>query len=331
MLRSKDIRERLKDIEEFLLDEYKKNKEEKKRDWRTYEQRLMHRIRGAIRNLEPLIEEAISTIKVQRGRGRKPTLALKQKVILLLLKQLFGKSNRMMASMLAIFSLMSGVDVGYKTVERLYSDPEVGMAIHNLHVLILKKKGVKDVDASGDGTGYSLTISRHYASEVKKRRKCEKKAFVYSFKMLDLETRMYVAYGISFRSEKKAFGSEKKAFGRAMEMLKEVGLQMRSVRLDRYYSFPSDVDRFGDARVYIIPRKDTVLKRSSWKFKRTLKEFVENTVPYLEQYYRRNHSEAEFSVDKRWFGWKVEQRREDRIDTAITCINLWHNLFNLYS
>ena len=186
MLRSKQITERLRDIEEFLLDEYKSSKEERKRDWRTYEQRLMHRIKEAIKNLEPLINEAVETIKIQRGKGRKPILTLKQKVILILLKQLVGKSNRSMASMLAIFSLLSGIDVSYKTVERLYSDPEVEMAIHNLHILILKKKGVENVNCSGDGTGYSLTIRKHYASETQKRKDKAKKsdgkkAFVYSF------------------------------------------------------------------------------------------------------------------------------------------------------
>lgn len=80
-----------------------------------------------------------------------------------------------MASTLAVFSLLSGIDVSYKTVERLYSDPEVEMAIHNLHILVLKKKGVNDVDACGDGTGYSLTIRKHYASETgKKERQSER-------------------------------------------------------------------------------------------------------------------------------------------------------------
>jgi hypothetical protein len=132
MMKSEDIRDRIKDIEEFLLKRYKENKEEKKRDWRTYEQQLMNRIKEAIRNLEPLIDEAID-FEVHRVKGRKPELELKQKVIILLLKELFGKSNRMMASMLAVFSLLSGIDVSYKTVERLYSDPEVEMAIYNLH------------------------------------------------------------------------------------------------------------------------------------------------------------------------------------------------------
>ncbi len=46
----------------------------------------------------------------------------------------------MMASMLGLFSLLSRIDVSYKTVERLYSNHDVEMAIHNLHLLILRKK-----------------------------------------------------------------------------------------------------------------------------------------------------------------------------------------------
>lgn len=337
MLRSKDIRERLKDIDNFLLEEYKRNKEEKKRDWKTYEQRLAYRIKEAIRNLEPLIDEATQNIRTSKPKRRKSVLTLKQKVILLLLKRLVGKSNRSMATMLAIFSLLSGIDISYKTVERLYSDPEVEMAIYNLHVLILKKKNIQNIDASGDGTGYSLTIKKHYASEIEKRKdkvkenkaneKSSKKAFTYSFKLMDLGTKMYVCYGTSLKSEKEAFD-------KAMKMLKEIKteleIELDSIRLDRYYSFPSYVDRFGETKVYIIPRKDIVLKRKSWKFKRIMKEFVNDTMTYLGQFYLRNNSEAGFSADKRWFGWKIDQRREDRINTAMSCENLWHNLFNLY-
>ena len=66
-----------------------------------------------------------------------------------------GKSNRMFSNMFAIFSVPSGIDISYKTVKRLYSDDEVMMAIHNLHALIMKRKDVKNSDATGDGTGYS--------------------------------------------------------------------------------------------------------------------------------------------------------------------------------
>lgn len=332
MLYSKDIRERLKDIEEFLGDEYKKSREEKKRDWRTYEQQLGSRIKNAMANLEPLIEEAVSTLQVSKGPGRPHELTLKQRVTLLLVKELFGESNRMMSNMLLMFSLLSGIDVSYKTVERLYSDEEVELALHNLHVLILRKKGVKISDATGDGTGYSLTISRHYASDVEKRgedakaaettkREDGKMAFVYTFRLLDLNSRMYIAYGSSMKSEKEAFD-------RAMEMQGRTGISLASVRLDKYYSFPSYVDRFGSAKVYVLPRKNATLN-GSWKWKRTMKEFVDDTPEYLEEYYRREHSEAGFSADKRMLGWGVAQRLPRRIDCALTCAGLWHNLFNL--
>jgi transposase len=333
MIKTKDIKEKLKDIQEFLLEEYKQKNGEKERDWRTYEQQLAGRIGKAIRNLEPLIDEATKNIQVHRGKGRKSTLSLKQKVILLLSKELIHKSNRSMSSMLSLFSLLSGIDVNYKTVERLYSDPEVEMAIHNLHILILRKKGVKEITGSGDGTGYSLTIRKHYASEVEKRKekakeakKSDKKLFVYSFKLLDLDTKLYVAYGMSLRSEKQAFEKAKEM----LENVKaEIDINLDSIRLDRYYSFPSYIDKFGETKVYIIPRKNSTL-RGSWKWKRTMKEFVTDTRNYLKEYYRREISESEFSVDKRWFGWKIEQRKEDRIETALACVNLWHNLFRLY-
>jgi Transposase len=176
MIKTKDIKEKLKDIQEFLLEEYKQKNGEKERDWRTYEQRLAGRIGKAIRNLEPLIDEATKNIQVHRGKGRKSALSLKQKVILLLSKELIHKSNRSMSSMLSLFSLLSGIDVSYKTVERLYSDPEVEMAIHNLHILILRKKGVKEITGSGDGTGYSLTIRKHLCiRKLKKEKRKQKK------------------------------------------------------------------------------------------------------------------------------------------------------------
>ncbi len=39
-----------------------------------------------------------------------------------------------------IFSMVSGMDVSYKTVERLYSDDMIMMVLHNL--LMLRRKGM---------------------------------------------------------------------------------------------------------------------------------------------------------------------------------------------
>ena len=66
------------------------------------------------------------------------------------------------------FSMLSGVGISYKTIERLYSDDEVIIAIHNLHALILKRKKVTNSDATCDGTGYSLTVKKNYESHAQK-------------------------------------------------------------------------------------------------------------------------------------------------------------------
>lgn len=341
MIRNDDIRNRLKEIDGHIRKEYIESHPEKERDWRTYEQLFSKRIRDAVKALDPLVHEAVSTIMIEPRTGRPDVLTLEQKVKLLLIKQLVGESNRMFANMLDVFSMLSGIEVSYKTVERLYSDEEVMMALHNLHILLLKKRGVEKSDASGDGTGYSLSISKHYESIAKKLKdrakenestsasslssseeSPRKRVFAYSFRLMDLSSRMYLAYGSSMRSEKEAFDH-------AMRMLTTIDdVTLRTVRLDRYYSTPGYVDSFGDAtKVFVIPKSNATLN-GSWKWKETMMEFVRNTMKYLEQYHQRSNSESGFAADKKMFGWSIAQRREDRIDCANVCTGLWHNLFN---
>jgi len=52
---------------------------------------------------------------------------------------------------------------------------------------------------------------------------------------MDLNTRMYVAFGSSMKSERDAYV-------KAMEMLRSTGVTLNLLRLDRYYSSPSYVD-----------------------------------------------------------------------------------------
>jgi len=253
-----------------------------------------------------------------------------EKLRLILIHQLFGKSNRNMSYMLMLFSLMTGIDVSYKTIERLYSDPETEAALFNLLILLLKKKKINEIDCCGDATGYSLMISKHYLSEVNKLKdkikeqdpKDDKKAFVYNFALMDISTRMYVCYGTSFISEKKAFE-------KAMNMLKILDISIRSIRLDRYYSNPCDVKRFPNSKVYIIPKKGAGLGHGD-EWLNTMKSFVEDTWNYLQEYFKRVNIENAWAQDKKVLGWKVSQKRLDRIDTALFCRCIWHDLFYLF-
>ncbi len=76
---------------------------------------------------------AIHTV---HGPGLPPALTPGLWVKLLLIKQIAGESNRMLANMLAPYSMLSGIDVSHRTVERLYSDDEVHPGIHKLHMLL---------------------------------------------------------------------------------------------------------------------------------------------------------------------------------------------------
>lgn len=323
----KHIHDKLKELEEFLLEKYKKEHVQEERNYAEYEKEFKQRFRKAMKELDPLIKEATIDLKFYRGRGDKPSLKIDQRLRLLLISQLAGKSNRMMAYMTKLFSVITGIDRSYKTIERLYSDHEVEIALFNIWILMLKKKNIRDADCCGDATGYGLFISKHYSSIVQKLKdkakesENTKKCFVYEFALMDLSTKMYVCFGTSLISERKAFD-------KAMQMLKETGIKLNSVRLDRYYSNPCDVNLFPETKVYIIPKKNAKLGHGMHWYN-AMKSFVEDTTKHLEEYFKRNNSESGWSADKKMFGWNVRQKRDDRIDTALFCRAVWHNLLNL--
>jgi transposase len=215
-LTTKEIRETIEDLD-FIKKKYQLTEEaiQEKRDYRTYEESLAMRIQAINKELPEFIRDAINSIETiyRDKRGRPSEYSLEFKVRVLLLKHLVGWSNRQTAYMTTLFSFLSpssSINISYKTVERLYSDDLVKMVLHNIHILMLEKKNVDNIDASGDATGYSLTIKEHYASHVQKykeksKENSKKKKFVYSFKLLDLNTKMYVAYGVGFKSEKEAY------------------------------------------------------------------------------------------------------------------------------
>jgi transposase len=76
---------------------------------------------------------------------------------------------------------------------------------------------VTNSDATGDGTGYSLTVKKNYESHAQKlkymakenpdyrkdangSRIHKKRLFAYSFAKMDLETRLYIAFRSSMKS-----------------------------------------------------------------------------------------------------------------------------------
>ena len=307
---------------------------ENRRDWRTYEQRLAVRIKRASKELEPIVENAYSMINVSKpSKGRPPKIPVTKRVTILLLKDIFQLSNRKMANFLTFFTVLTDIDISYKTVERTYSDELIKLTIHNMFQILVKNKGIKKADTTGDGTGYSLTITKHYRKErekelkesdnesdnEKKNNEKKRKSFVRAFALMDIDTGMYVGYGTSMKSEKEAFRN-------AISMTKKLGVTVNSTRLDKYYSHQSITEKFDPGTTtYIIPKKNAKIKGPhAWK--QIIVNFIEHPFSYLREYYKRNNSESGFSVDKRMSGWKIWQRKTNRIDTALMCKGVWHNL-----
>ena len=110
------------------------------------------------------VVDTISSIEVEEA-GRPSLLNAREKVFIIFVKEIFRLSNRKAAYLLPLLGITE--EISYKTVERLYSDPLVIMILNNLFVASVKRKGRKGIDTaetSGDGTGYSLTVTKHYRS-----------------------------------------------------------------------------------------------------------------------------------------------------------------------
>ena len=149
-----------------------------------------------------------------------------------------------------------------------------------------------------------------------------RKLFTYAFALMDLDSQMYVGYGASLKSEKDAFE-------KALVIMRECGVKVKSVRLDQYYAGRSTADLFGkDTSLYVIPKSNATIK-GSYVWKDMLRDFMCYPFLFLKEYFRREHSECGFSADKRCDGWKIWQRRIDRIETATMCKGVWHNLLRL--
>lgn len=324
---AKDVRKRVKELK-GIIEAYKMDHPQKERDYAEYEKEFKRKLKKAIRNLDSFIVESVRQVRAFYRHKDRHSLPLKKRMRLLLVKEVTEKGNRKTANLLDLFSMLSGTDISYKTVERLYSDDLLQLALTNLFILSLKRRGVKVIDACGDATGYSLTITKHYSSYVQKlkdkakEQKSEKKTFVYNFALMDLKSMMYVCFGSSLKSEKEAFD-------KAMQMLRDIDVKIKSVRLDRYYSCPVYVNQFGDAKVYVIPKKKVNLEHGA-KWTETLGRFLCDTVNYLEEYFKRNNSESGFASDKKMFGWKISQKRYDRMDMALLVRMVWHNLILIY-
>ncbi len=119
---------------DFLVKKYREQySRHTGRDWSAYEQSYEQRIRRAAAELYSVVKSASSIIFSPDDRmGRPPKVTPEQKVVILLLKEIFSLSNRKMSGLLSLFGPLTDIDICYKTVERAYSSMPVRLIIHNM-------------------------------------------------------------------------------------------------------------------------------------------------------------------------------------------------------
>ena len=275
------------------------------------------RVKQRLRDLPRYVDQAAEKIRFVKPRaGQRKKIDVRKRTMLFLFTRLMNKSNRDMEDLLVLFEPLFGVKVSYKSIERLYSDPEVKTVLHNLFILLLRDEGVSG-DFSGDGTGYSLSVTRHYRTDVSKKGR----GYLYVFCVIDIDTGFYVAVGYSNISEMEAFH-------KAMTMLAELGISVDSMALDKYYSSRKVIKLFGEENaLYLIPKKN--IARVGLEWSRILRRVLEDPYLFLKGYFLRNLSESGFSADKRRFGGLVRQKREDRREMALFSIAFLHNIFTV--
>jgi len=327
MLTNKQLAKQIS-ILDNLIDTYNNSKEKSQRDFSKYESKYLSRLKQAIYFFQELTTKAIKITKFHKNiLGRPEKLTLEQRVKILLIQRYMQRSNREMSEMLMLFAYLQNIDVSYKTIERLYDDERIKIILLNMNSLICKELNITKSNTSGDGTGFMLSIKEHYASIAQRLKdkgkvNTKRRKTFYSFTLMDVEKRIYLAYGTSYKSEKDAYN-------KAIEMLKNTNISIESIRLDRYYSGKNLVkslnEEFQGIKCYLIPKKRTLVKGcTAWL--NMLNEFYTNTNKYFEEYFKRNQSESGFSEDKRRFGWRIPQKIESRIDMAYFSIFTWHNL-----
>jgi len=108
-------------------------------------------------------------------------------------------------------------------------------------------------------------------------------------------------------------------------MLKRLGMAVKSVRLDKYFSTRTVIKLFGKTvSMFLIPKKN-IARVGAWADIFT--RMVVSPVAFLSEYFHRNVCESGFSSDKGRFGRVIRQRRADRQETALFSNAFLHNLY----
>jgi transposase len=122
-----------------------------------------------------------------------------------------------------------------------------------------------------------------------------------------------------------AFHFSLNPFSKAVAMLRKVGVALKSMRLDKYFSTRKVIRIFDrSVSLFFIPKKN-IARIGVWAD--ILGRMMASPVDFLSEYFHRNVCESGFSADKGkvWQNYQAEKRRQ-----ATDCAFLKRFFHNLY-
>ena len=185
------------------------------------------------------------------------------------------------------------------------------MILHNVYIISCGES--REFDGSADGTGQSLVISKHYRTDrlkdLKNKTDTSKgKGYIFSVAIVDIKTNMYVGFATGFKSKKVLFLE-------ALEVVKKNGFKIKSMVLDKGYSYQSIFSCFDkNVKVMTIPKSNATIKGPK-EWKEMLKHWIRYPFGYLKRYFKRERSESNFAIDKGKHR-KIRQKLKIRIENT---------------
>jgi len=292
-----------------------KPKQEKQRDWFSYTEAQVNEMGDFLLLVRNMVDDARRRLDYIDNRNRisgqqpKSPFDLTKAV---LVQQYFQASNRVAAGLVTnVFKEKLGIedDIGYKDVERAYSNADVQDILDE--VLRMSNEPIKDKETmfSIDGTGMPTTIKKNYANDRGDDEK--KKAYRMLIGMVGVEYKMFSAACVNGPGSESPF---------LIPLLRETAGMFSRIDLvtgdAAYYTLDNcDAIAACGAKPRIYPRIDASINADgSWDKKRMLMDMVTDAQLWLEEFHNRSISESVNSVLKCRFPRPFLKRREDRLD-----------------
>ena len=267
-------------------------------DFRAYTEAQINEIENMLKLIKEIINEAVCYVPYDPKPGAQPK-DFGDKAKSILVQQYFQCSNRVAAGLVRLFRRNLGIfeDIGYKDIERAYSNIEVQLILQKAFELCNKPLKDKEKDFSIDGTGLTTSIRENYArdkNDEKAKRTWEKAISIIGHKYKILSAAV-IADG---KANESPFLIP--LLEATMKIYEELGLFTGDAMYLSRDNCNAIVAYGGTPRIY--PKSNTVVKQKGSKaWKNMLNDLVKDHQKWLSEYHIRSDTESGNSVLKRIF------------------------------